>query len=48
RFGAERTVLAVVHDDEVLDEVPTEPHDRAVSGALTPSGPLLFTAHDTG
>ena len=30
--------VAVVFDDEVLDEVPAEPHDRAVSGVLTPSG----------
>ena len=48
RVAAKTPVLAVVHDDEVLDEVPTEPHDRAVSGALTPSGPLFFTARDTG
>jgi len=33
-----QTVLAVVHDDEVLDAVPTEAHDRIVDGALTPSG----------
>lgn len=31
-------VLAVVHDDEVLADVPFEPHDRRVGGALTPSG----------
>jgi 5-formyltetrahydrofolate cyclo-ligase len=30
-------VLAVVHDDEVLDEVPTEGHDRPVGGVLTPT-----------
>ena len=29
---------AVVDDDEVLAEVPVEPHDRPVSGILTPSG----------
>jgi 5-formyltetrahydrofolate cyclo-ligase len=29
-------VLAVVFDDELLDEVPAEEHDRAVSGTLTP------------
>ena len=29
---------AVVDDDEVLDEVPVEQHDRPVSGILTPSG----------
>jgi 5-formyltetrahydrofolate cyclo-ligase len=37
-------VLAVVYDDEVLREVPADDHDRSVTGALTPSRPLLFTA----
>jgi 5-formyltetrahydrofolate cyclo-ligase len=31
-------VLAVVFDDEVLEEVPAEPHDRPVDGVLTPIG----------
>ena len=31
-------VLAVVYADEVVDEVPHEPHDRRVDGALTPGG----------
>jgi 5-formyltetrahydrofolate cyclo-ligase len=31
-------VVAVVFDDEVLDEVPREPHDRPVGAVLTPSG----------
>ncbi len=31
-------VLAVVFDDEVIDEVPAEQHDRPVTGALTPAG----------
>ena len=31
-------VVAVLYDDEVLDEVPHEPHDRPVDAALTPSG----------
>lgn len=33
-----RPAYAVVFDDEVLDDVPVEAHDRSVSGALTPSG----------
>jgi 5-formyltetrahydrofolate cyclo-ligase len=37
-----QTVLAVVHDDEVLDAVPFESHDRLVDGALTPSEVLWF------
>lgn len=35
-------VLAVVRDEEVLDHVPAEAHDRAVDGALTPGGVLIF------
>ncbi|HET6816511.1 MAG TPA: 5-formyltetrahydrofolate cyclo-ligase [Mycobacteriales bacterium] len=31
-------VVAVVFDDEVLDEIPVEPHDRPVGAVLTPSG----------
>ena len=34
-------VIAVVADDEVLDEVPTEPHDLPVEAVLTPSGGLM-------
>jgi 5-formyltetrahydrofolate cyclo-ligase len=30
--------LAVVDDDEVLDRLPAEPHDRPVAGYVTPSG----------
>ncbi|MGH8888294.1 MAG: 5-formyltetrahydrofolate cyclo-ligase [Acidothermaceae bacterium] len=35
-------VLAVVHDDEILDEVTALPHDRAVDGVVTPSGVAFF------
>ena len=31
-------LVAVVYDDEVVDELPHEPHDRTVSAALTPGG----------
>jgi 5-formyltetrahydrofolate cyclo-ligase len=31
-------VVAVVHDDEILDEIPSEVHDRPVDAVLTPSG----------
>ncbi len=42
-----QTVLAVVHDDEVLDAVPVGPHDRIVDGALTSErGAVLSTAAD--
>jgi 5-formyltetrahydrofolate cyclo-ligase len=36
------SVLAVVHDDEILDAVPFESHDRLVDGALTPTAVLRF------
>jgi len=32
------SVLAVVFDEEVIEHVPREPHDRTVDAALTPSG----------
>jgi 5-formyltetrahydrofolate cyclo-ligase len=31
-------VVAVVYDDDVIDDVPVEAHDRNVDGRLTPSG----------
>jgi 5-formyltetrahydrofolate cyclo-ligase len=40
--GSPALVLAVVHDDELLDEVPADPHDQPVDGVLTPSGLALF------
>lgn len=42
--SAERrpAVFAVVHDDEILDEVPVERHDIPVTGAVTPSRTLTF------
>jgi 5-formyltetrahydrofolate cyclo-ligase len=47
RVQVTAVVLAVVHDDEVLDAVPFELHDRIVDGALTPSGVRYFgTAAD--
>jgi 5-formyltetrahydrofolate cyclo-ligase len=42
RVSPGQTVLAVVHDVEVLDAIPVEEHDRPVDGALTPSGVLWF------
>jgi 5-formyltetrahydrofolate cyclo-ligase len=31
-------VVAVVFDDDVIDDLPVEAHDRSVDGRLTPSG----------
>ena len=33
--------LALLHDGELLDEVPAEPHDRPVNAVVTPSGGLV-------
>jgi 5-formyltetrahydrofolate cyclo-ligase len=36
RPGAD--VVALLFDDEFVDELPTEPHDRPVTAVVTPSG----------
>ena len=36
-------VVAVVFDEEVLDSLPSEPHDHPVDAAVTPSGIKHFT-----
>ncbi len=38
RVAPDIPVVALVFDDEVLDEVPVDPWDRPVTEALTPSG----------
>lgn len=35
-------VFAVVYDDELLDVVPSEPHDRPVDGVVTPGQTYHF------
>lgn len=35
--GRDVPVFALVHDDEVVDAVPRETHDRPVAGVLTPN-----------
>ena len=35
-------VLAVVFDDERIESVPVEPHDRPVSGTLSPEGGVRY------
>lgn len=34
-------LVAVVHDDEVVDAVPSDPHDRAVDAVVTPAYGLV-------
>ncbi|MFG1989405.1 5-formyltetrahydrofolate cyclo-ligase [Actinoplanes sp. NPDC048988] len=36
-------IVALLHDGELLDEVPAEPHDRPVHGVITPHGGLFLT-----
>ena len=31
-------LVAVVFDDELVDDLPVEPHDRRVTAVVTPSG----------
>jgi 5-formyltetrahydrofolate cyclo-ligase len=37
RVGSDRPVVALLYDGELLPEVPTDPHDRKVTVAVTPS-----------
>jgi 5-formyltetrahydrofolate cyclo-ligase len=36
-------VYAVIFDDELVDTVPSEVHDKTVNGVVTPSGILRFS-----
>lgn len=36
-------VYAVIFDDELVDSVPSEVHDKTVNGVVTPSGILRFS-----
>ncbi|GAA2211390.1 5-formyltetrahydrofolate cyclo-ligase [Nonomuraea monospora] len=38
RVGPNVPTVALLHDGELIDEVPAEPHDRHVRYAMTPSG----------
>ena len=40
--GPHTRLLAILDPGNVLDEVPTEPHDRPVHGVITPGGLLDF------
>jgi 5-formyltetrahydrofolate cyclo-ligase len=42
RLPASRPVMTMIYDGELLDQVPRQPHDQAVSVALTPSGAHWF------
>jgi 5-formyltetrahydrofolate cyclo-ligase len=38
RVGPDRLAVALLHEGELLDAVPAEPHDRPVQLVITPSG----------
>jgi 5-formyltetrahydrofolate cyclo-ligase len=38
-------VVAIVYDEEIVDQLPTEPHDRSVQAALTPTRLVPLTPH---
>ncbi|MFG1921054.1 5-formyltetrahydrofolate cyclo-ligase [Cryptosporangium sp. NPDC048952] len=38
RVSSETPLVALVYDDEVLDSVPTEEHDRRITDVITPTG----------
>jgi 5-formyltetrahydrofolate cyclo-ligase len=40
--GVSAPVVAVVYENELIDTVPAEPHDRAVDGVVRPSGLVSF------
>jgi 5-formyltetrahydrofolate cyclo-ligase len=41
-FPGRPLTLALLHDGELLDTVPAQPHDRPVHGAITPRGGLTL------
>ena len=42
RIDAGTPVVVLLYDDELLDEVPAEPHDRRVTAAATPTRVVRF------
>jgi 5-formyltetrahydrofolate cyclo-ligase len=46
RVSADAAVIAVLYDQELLDRVPTEPHDRSVNIIVTPSRTLRCEPSD--
>jgi 5-formyltetrahydrofolate cyclo-ligase len=40
RVGRSTLTVALLHDDEVVDDVPTQPHDRGVDVVVTPTRTL--------
>ena len=47
RSGPRAPLVTLLYDDEVLPEVPAEPHDRPVDAAVTPSRTHVFDGATT-
>ncbi|MDH6117992.1 5-formyltetrahydrofolate cyclo-ligase [Kitasatospora sp. GAS204A] len=48
RLGAEPLLATLLYESELLDLLPTEPHDRPVHAAVTPAGVHRFDPRVTG
>jgi 5-formyltetrahydrofolate cyclo-ligase len=46
RAGAGALTVALLHDDELIEVVPAQPHDRPVRAVITPTGGLRVLAAD--
>ncbi|BCB85365.1 hypothetical protein Psuf_026780 [Phytohabitans suffuscus] len=42
RVAPDTLVVALLHDGEVVEQVPDEPHDQPVGAVITPSGGLVM------
>jgi 5-formyltetrahydrofolate cyclo-ligase len=42
RVPAQTLVVALLHDGEVVEELPDEPHDRRVDAVITPGAGLVM------
>lgn len=41
RLPDQTPIVALLHDTELIAEVPAEPHDRMITGVITPTGGYL-------
>ncbi|MEU9122903.1 5-formyltetrahydrofolate cyclo-ligase [Streptomyces sp. NPDC048506] len=48
RADASAALVVLLYDEELLEEVPAEPHDRHVHAAVTPSGVHRFRHRPAG
>ncbi|MFC5232628.1 5-formyltetrahydrofolate cyclo-ligase [Pseudonocardia zijingensis] len=46
--GPQVPIVIVLNDEEIVDELPAEPHDRPVTGALLPGAGLVTLGNNSG